>query len=221
MWRTRRPSLVLYVYLIEVYTKFLVLWHVTFRILVLYIINYIMWSYYRTSVKFDLSHLNDTSQIEIQWSIFKDKFLRIYFIVPVRKHVNKYTFIMNQGHQSNDSSGAGSLFNLYYRLEFSFGCKAWTFDSCIIKYSTYCKNKQMTKHKTCRSVYDLGSLWMASIISSLLNFFRIYYLMKFPKNWPLYKSHFYVSESEIKFTIVCDIICGHKIWNISYDRYDM
>ena len=33
---------------------------------------------------------------------------------------------MNQGHEPNDSSGAGSSFNLHYRLEFSFGGKSWS-----------------------------------------------------------------------------------------------
>ena len=48
----------------------------------------------------------------------------------IQKNVNNNTFIMNQGHELNDASGAGS---------------SYTFDSCISKQSTYCKYKQMTK----------------------------------------------------------------------------
>ena len=59
-------------------------------------------------------------------SIYKAQLQGIYFKCQVRKNVDHITFIINQGHESKDSSGAGSSFNLHYRLEFSFGGKAWT-----------------------------------------------------------------------------------------------
>ena len=62
-------------------------------------------------------------------------------------------------------------------------------DNCLIKtYKIFCKHQRMTKRESSPSGRDLGSLWIALMISSLFTVFLTCYLQEFLRNWPLYRS---------------------------------
>ena len=90
-----------------------------------------------------------------------------------------------------------------------------------------------TKRLKYLSAHDLGSLWMALMIWSILTFFRTYYLQEFPRNWPLHRrlllcvtyfsefGEFAISVSVLGHILrpILHIWCdtAHMIWFLLYE----
>ena len=67
------------------------------------------------------------------------------------------------------------------RLDFSLDGKAWTFDSCISKYSKYCKYNEMTKRKNYRSIQWFNHYWPS---------FELFIWSRFPRIDPCIRESF-------------------------------